>query len=68
MSREQEIRQAIIAHIQKKGSCPAFESVGTDWTEGNPIFEAMLAEGVLVETIRMSPKGRRMTVIRLGEI
>jgi hypothetical protein len=65
-ARKTELRNAIVAYIRKHDRCPNFATIGTDWHECQPIFEEMHKDGTLVWDIRISPKGRRMTVIRLG--
>lgn len=65
-AREIEIRKAYVAHLRKTGRCPTFATIGTTWTEGQPIWEAMIADGTLQQVVEISPKGRRMTVTRLG--
>jgi hypothetical protein len=67
MNNEQTIRAAFIAYIRKHNRCPNWSTIGTTYSEGNPVFEAMLADGTLVRRIQISPKGRRMEVIRLGD-
>jgi hypothetical protein len=61
-----EIRTAIIAYINKNGRCPNYATIGTDYDAGKPVFDAMLADGTLVWETSISPKGRKMQVIRLG--
>jgi hypothetical protein len=65
-TRHNEIAAKIVEYIKTKGRCPNFSSIETDYDEGNPIFEALLADGTLVEETRISPKGRKMTVVRLA--
>jgi hypothetical protein len=68
MTREQQIRQAVIEHLRKTGSIPNWKTVGTTYEEGHPVFDAMIADGTLVWTVQVSPKGRKMNVLRLGNV
>lgn len=61
-----EIRQAIISHLRKTGSCPNYDTVG-GYDAAKPVFDAMRADGTLVWTKQRSPKGRNMTVVRLAQ-
>ena len=65
-ARENELREKIIAHLRKTSRCPDYKTVGSDYFEANPVFAAMFADGTLVRVDRLSPKGRRMSVVQLG--
>lgn len=60
------IRQQIVAHIEKTGRCPNYETVG-GYDAAKPVFDEMLADGTLVGEIQVSPKGRKISVIRLAK-
>lgn len=68
MMTEKEIRTAIINHIAKTGKCPNYNTIGSDYYEASPIFKAMIEDGSLVWETKVSPKGRKNRVIRLGEV
>lgn len=64
-TRQTEIAAKIVEHIKTTGQCPTFKSVGTDYVEGQPVFDALFASGTLVKEIRVSPTGRKMKVVRV---
>lgn len=60
-ARNQELRNKIIAHYTKNFAKGVhFKTLGTDWTEATPVFEALWEEGVLVEVRLPSASGKRM--------
>ena len=58
----EETRKAILDYMNKKhGSIPNFKTVGVDYREGQKAFDELKAEGLIVEGVRISQKGRKMT-------
>ena len=61
MTRHDEIKAAIIDHYRNNFAKGVnFKTLGTDWNEGQPIYDELFAEGTLVEVKLPSKSGKRM--------
>jgi hypothetical protein len=58
-----EIRAAILSYMTAKpGSVPNFSTVG-GYSAASPVFDALKAEGAIVEGFRLSATGKRMSTL-----
>lgn len=66
-TRRDEIKAKIVAHVLKTGRCPNYATVGTEYYEGNEIFEEMQVEGTIEWVPALTKTGRRTSRLQVVE-